>query len=155
MDSPRDVPARRSQATGTGRRAFLGTVAGSLVALAGCLSSGSGDDASFDDWLEGANGYDGMADRTGTDETTVQVGAGGGLAFAPAAIEVDVGTTVVWEWTGRGSSHNVVERDGAFESEYYGAEGETFSHTFEEAGEFAYFCTPHRGQGMRGGVAVR
>ncbi len=128
---------------------------GSALALAGCLRSGSGDSVDYDEWLDGSNGYESVVDRTGTDETTVQVGTEGGLAFTPAAIEIDPGTTVVWEWTGKGGGHNVVARDGTFESQLYSDAGETFSYTFEESGEFPYYCEPHRPSGMQGGVAVR
>jgi halocyanin-like protein len=153
--APRDATDEGTDAerpTPRTRRAVLGLAAGSLAGIAGCLGGGT---QGYDDWVTSIGNYDGVVDMTGTERPTVAVGANGGLDFAPAAIAVDAGTTVVWEWTGRGSSHNVVERDGAFRSEYHVEQGATFEHTFEEAGEFAYFCEPHRGQGMKGGVEVR
>lgn len=33
--------------------------------------------------------------------------------------------------------------------------GESFSHTFESAGAYRYFCVPHEGAKMRGVVVVR
>lgn len=130
------------------RRTVLGaTASGLAVSLAGCL----GDD---DDWLETANGYQGTVDRTGRAETQVAVGAGSGLSYDPAAIRVSQGTTVVWEWTSFGGSHNVVEENGVFESELMSSEGETFSHTFTEPGFYRYICTPHQTQGMLGVVEV-
>ncbi|MFC6952931.1 halocyanin domain-containing protein [Halorubellus litoreus] len=142
-----------------GRRALLAATAGTAAAaLAGCLSGGGGDggDGELDDWLGDLDEYDGPVDRTGESEVAVAVGAGSdGLAFDPLAVEVDVGTTVVWEWTGRGGRHNVVDRDGAFASEYHDDEGATFSHTFEETGTYAYYCEPHQALGMKGGVRVR
>ena len=35
-----------------------------------------------------------------------------------------------------------------------GEEGETFTRTFETAGDYAYYCEPHRGAGMNGAVTV-
>lgn len=135
------------------RRTLLGTGAGAVAALAGCLGGGSGDD-DYENWFSGVDNYDGETDMTGESEVTVSVGADDGLAFAPAAIIVDSGTTVTWEWTGNGGRHNVVERDDAFRSEYHDSEGATFEHTFEEAGTFPYYCEPHRAAGMKGGVRV-
>ena len=148
--------------TDTDRRTFikLAGVAAVAPAVAGCSSGeGSGDGGDvpdeIDDYLSGANGYDGaLEDRTGESRTTVEVGAGGGLAYAPAAIRVDAGTTVVFEWTGEGGGHNVVDEDGGFESDLYSDAGATFEHTFEEAGNYRYYCDPHKASGMKGGVVV-
>jgi plastocyanin len=67
--------------------------------------------------------------------------------FAPAAIEVPVGTTVTWRWEGE-EEHNVVG-DG-FESPVQ-TEGE-FAQTFAEPGTYDYRCTLH--VFMRGEVVV-
>ncbi|MFO8114933.1 MAG: halocyanin domain-containing protein [Halorubrum sp.] len=128
------------------RRELLAAVGtASAVGLAGCtgmlLPGGDGDDAE-------------TVDRTGEETASVTVGADGGLAFAPAALRVDVGTTVVWEWTGVGGSHNVVDRDGAFESDLAAEEGFTFEHEFATPGTYEYVCTPHQTQGMAGTVEV-
>lgn len=141
----------------SGRRAVLGTL-GSVLALgvAGCLG-GSNEDIEADtygEWFRGANNFEGTADRTDRDTVSVAVGAGQGLAFDPAALRITTGTTVRWEWTGRGASHNVHEETGVFESEYYFEEGETFEYTFEEPGVYRYVCDPHRTQGMIGAVDV-
>jgi len=59
-------------------------------------------------------------DRTGQEAMTIEVGAegnGGALAFGPAAVQVDPGTTVVREWTGEGGQHNVVVRDEGADAE--------------------------------------
>jgi halocyanin-like protein len=110
-----------------------------------------------EEFLSDASNYDSPVDETGSDQVTVQVGAegnDGNFAFEPAAVRVSSGTEVVWEWTGQGGGHNVVHEDGAFESEITDEEGFTFSHTFEEAGNFLYFCEPHRSVGMKGAVIV-
>lgn len=149
------------------RRRFVLATGATIAAstLAGCGSDGGnggnggdgGNDVpqEIDDYLSDANEYDGsIADQTGEDEVTVDVGGGNGLAFTPPAIRIDSGTTVTWEWTGEGGTHNVVHEDGEFESELYSEAGATFEHAFEEAGNYRYYCNPHRGSGMLGGVVV-
>lgn len=151
------------------RRAFL-AVAGSLavgvpVALAGCTGSarsngdayapaGERSDADYDEWLDGVDGYDGPVDRTGHAEAVVEVGAGRGLAFDPAAVRVSRGTTVVWEWTGRGGHHDVRSIDGTFASERTDAAGARFAHPFAESGVYRYVCSPHETMRMKGVVIV-
>jgi len=139
---------------GSSRRTVLAGVA--AVLTAGCLGGSEGDIESdtYGDWFRGANNFEGTIDRTDRSELTVVVGADSGLAFDPAAVRVSAGTTVVWEWTGRGGQHNVAEEDGVFESDLYFDEGETFSHTFDEPGVYRYVCTPHQTQGMLGAVEV-
>lgn len=152
------------------RRAFV-KVAGVTAlapAAAGCSGNGNGGGNGdgnggssdvpdeLDEYLSDANEYDGtIADHTGEDEVTVDVGTGdNGFGFSTAAIRIDTGTTVVWEWTGEGGAHNVEDEDGEFESDLYSEEGETFEYTFEDSGNYRYFCNPHRSNGMLGGVAV-
>jgi len=114
--------------------------------------------AEVEEYLAETSNYDGtVEDQTGSDTVEVEVGAegnGGNFAFAPPAVRVDSGTTVRWVWTGAGAGHNVVDEDGAFESETVTEEGHEFEHTFEEAGTSLYFCTPHKGVGMKGAVIV-
>jgi halocyanin-like protein len=139
------------------RRTLLVTAAS--VAGVGCIggggSGGGGEDDSYGDWFDGVDNFDGEVDRTGQDETGVMVGVDDGLAYGPPAIIVTPGTTVVWEWTGKGGGHNVVADDGTFGSELTKEAGHTFEQTFADPGLFRYFCTPHRDLGMRGGVRVR
>jgi len=163
------------------RRFVLGTAAVAATgALAGC--SGNGDDGNGNGGAEDdANGngaaddptsrvetflgdndallYDGtIEDATGQDEVVIDCGAGdNGFAFDPAAVRVDPGTTVTWEWTGRGGGHNVVsepDSDFEFESERTDEEGYSFEETLDEEGAALYVCVPHRAQGMYGGVVV-
>lgn len=165
------------------RRTFLGGTVAIAAGMAGCSGGGtasggggSGEDASdetqaadsdggsddsvpseVEEYLADTNNYDGVVDETGASEVTVTVGTeanGGNFGFGPAAVRVSSGTTVVWEWNGLGSSHNVVEEDGSFESELVMEEGHTFSQTFEESGVIQYYCTPHRTMGMKGVVVV-
>ncbi|WP_410765078.1 halocyanin domain-containing protein [Haloferax sp. DFSO60] len=157
------------------RRTFLRVTAVStgIALLAGCTGGASsgdqsgGDDGtangdggesrdkpSFDGWFDRTPNYDGVHDRTGEETVTVEVGAGNGYVFEPAAVKVSPGTTVVWEWTGAGGSHNVQEVDGVFESELAAQEGVTFEYTFDETGEYKYRCVPHETLGMVGIVVV-
>jgi halocyanin-like protein len=166
------------------RRTFLqlGSLA-AVGSLAGCLfgSPGNGggaadsststpsptatatptpEPASFDygDWFADTDNFDGTVDARGQSEVTVAVGAegnGGAFAFDPPAIHVDPGTTVVWEWTGNGGTHNVVELDESFASgDPVEDAGTTFERTFEEQGMYKYYCSPHRSLGMKGAVVV-
>jgi len=121
--------------------------------------SGSGSGVSLSSrassYLQDANLYDGtVADKTGQSEVTVKVGGGeNGFAFDPPAIHVDKGTTVVWEWTGKGGSHNVVAESTAFDSGSPQSSG-TFSQTFDQDVTYTYYCNPHKATGMKGVVRV-
>ena len=111
------------------------------------------------EWLSDVGNYDGtVADRTGQNEVSVTTGAegnDGNFAFEPAAVRIETGSTVTWEWTGKGGSHNVVADSGAdFESDLVSEEGFTFEQTFESSGVITYYCTPHRGVGMKGAIIV-
>ena len=103
----------------------------------------------------------GYEDLRGQDTVTVDVGAegnGGNLAFSPAGVWIDPGTTVVWEWTGKGGSHNVQTADGPaeLESPLTSTAGYTYEFTFteEHVGITNYQCSPHATLGMLGTVAV-
>ena len=72
--------------------------------------------------------------------------------FSPANAAVPVGATVVW--VNEGGAHNTQSEDGLWASEVSGDKGEHFEFTFDEAGEFGYFCMPHHGLGMAGTVRV-
>ncbi len=97
--------------------------------------------------------------RSGT--VTVVVGPGNELAFEPADITIERGTTVRWVW--EGDNHNVVvdsQPDGADwqgtpggEEEFYNA-GYEYSHTFETVGIYDYYCTPHQSAGEVGSIEV-
>jgi halocyanin-like protein len=134
----------------TRRRLVAGVAVAGLSA--GCLEST--DEGPYDGYLANANGFDGVVDRTDADSVTIAVGAGEGLAFGPAAIRVSSGTTVVWEWTGRGNRHNVVSEDDRLSSDYYVQEGNTYQETLSESGVIRYYCSPHRSGGMLGVVEV-
>ncbi len=149
--------------SGATRRSLLRaaglTAVGGLSALAGCTGDAQSGDSTerFDGYLANVDDAEEVRDRTDAESVSITVGAqgnGGNLAYAPAAVRVAADTTVTWEWTGAGGSHNVVHEGGAFESTLVTDADHTFTHTFETAGTFRYYCTPHKGLGMRGVVVV-
>lgn len=127
-------------------------------ALAGCSQSsaeaGDPDRPDFDGFLANANGYDGVVDATGESVVTVTVGGGDGLSFVPGAVQIDAGSTVRWEWSGTGGTHNVRAEDGSFESEYATEAGTTFERTLDTPEVVKYVCVPHEASGMKGVVLV-
>ena len=91
----------------------------------------------------------------------VRVAADSELKFAPESFEVATGETVRWVWEGGG--HNVVPDSTPSGSDWEGTpggsgdtydEGYEYSHTFEVAGEYEYYCAPHRSLGMEGSFTV-
>jgi halocyanin-like protein len=116
---------------------------------------GSGGEVDYGGWFENTSNFDGTMDMRGQSEVTVEVGAqgnGDAFAFAPAAIRVDPGTTVVWEWTGEGGGHNVQAENDAYVSEIK-QEG-SYAVQFDGSGVSTYFCLPHQSAGMNGAVVV-
>lgn len=115
------------------------------LVVAGC----GGDD---DD--DGGGGGGGAA-------TTEQPAGGGGggaevslkdIQFGPSEVTVSVGDTVTW--TNEDSVDHDVTADSFSSGEAGGlAGGDTFEHTFDEAGTFDYVCTVH--PGMEGTVVVK
>ena len=146
------------------KRAGGAATAGAVGAAATSTASAQSD--LYGGYLAETGNFDGTtADATGMSEVTVAVGAGtSGLLFDPAAIVVDPGTTIKWEWTGNGGAHNVYNDDQLstvderlFDSEEaVDATGVQYEFTFESAntGTHPYACSPHRALGMRGVVAV-
>jgi plastocyanin len=73
------------------------------------------------------------------------------FSFAPATATVPVGTTVTW--TNRDDiPHNVVSPEQKFKSPVLDT-NERFSHTFDVAGTYKYYCSIH--PRMTGQVVVR
>ncbi|WP_256404829.1 halocyanin domain-containing protein [Haloplanus ruber] len=138
------------------RRGFLTVVAGAAATAAAAGTATA--QASFDGWMSDVGNYSEVTDATGQDEVTITVGAegnGGAFAFGPPAVQIDPGTTVVWEWNGEGGQHNVVaEEGGDFESDLTAEAGTTFEQTLDSEGVVKYFCQPHRALGMKGVVVV-
>jgi plastocyanin len=70
------------------------------------------------------------------------------LKFLPPAIEVEAGTEVTWRFVDGSVPHNVKGEGFASENLVRG----TFSHRFEQAGDYRYTCDLHAG--MDGRVVV-
>jgi plastocyanin len=131
-----------------------------LALLLACMAlalvaAGCGDD---DDDDGGGGGAATTEQPAGGGEDGGGGGGGGGtevsmegIAFQPAEVTVGVGDTVTW--TNNDSVGHDVTAD-SFSSGDPGAMagGDTFEHTFEEAGTFDYVCTVH--PGMEGSVVV-
>jgi plastocyanin len=65
------------------------------------------------------------------------------FSFQPAHIQVQAGATVTWTHGVDSEPHTVSADDGAFDSGNLDGEGATFKFTFQEAGEYSYFCRIH------------
>ena len=62
--------------------------------------------------------------------------------YSVNVLTIPVGTTITWSNNDPGMIHTVTSVDGVFDSGFLN-EGDTWSYTFEEPGEFEYLCTPH------------
>jgi nitrite reductase (NO-forming) len=118
--------------------------------------------------IVGGEGHDMTPSEEGATETTVAAAPAGGetveimagsSAFqdmdspneftdgeSPADYSVNVltvkaGTTVTWS-NQDNMMHTVTAVDGSFDSGFMDA-GQTWSYTFDEPGEYEYFCSPH------------
>jgi plastocyanin len=75
--------------------------------------------------------------------------------FEQREITIPVGTTVVWTMSAQ-RPHTVTSDEGLFDSGTL-QDGDTYSYTFSEAGDYPYYCVFHGGpggQGMAGVVIV-
>jgi len=64
---------------------------------------------------------------------------------------ITLGTTVTWTNNDTGMVHTVTAVDGSFDSAIL-QPGQSFSYTFNDPGDFEYFCSPH--PWMRARVSV-
>ncbi|MGH2723611.1 MAG: cupredoxin domain-containing protein [Actinomycetota bacterium] len=85
------------------------------------------------------------AGGAGGDEVAVQ-----GFAFKPGTLEVAPGTEVTWT-NQDPADHTVTAEDDSFGSDAL-AKGQSFSVTFEDTGQVAYFCAIH--PTMKGTIKV-
>lgn len=137
-------------------RAPKATLAGALIlpalliALSGCAGSQPSPTMPSE-----TSGTDQSAEVGENVVTTI------GLKFMPKDLTVKVGTTVTWQ-NGEAIGHTVTSGawgdvnestglrgvqnpDGLFDHDLApkGQEGDTFSYTFDEPGEYLYYCQPH------------
>ena len=87
----------------------------------------------------------------------VTVGPGFNLVFDPASVTIQPGDQVKWTWGSSGhstTSGSPGMPNGIWDSGIQN-QGATFTRTFNSAGTFPYYCTPHGGCcGMVGTVMV-
>lgn len=124
------------------RRLLVALLAVGTLLVAACGDDGD-DDATSDDSTVTTEAMEEESDDAADDDASG--GAEGqatisGLTFQPDPIEISVGTTV--EWTNEdGVGHTVSAEDDSFDE---GVDpGGTASVTFDEAGEYEYFCGIH------------
>lgn len=100
----------------------------------------------------GANGNGSGGGEVPSDEIWMSASA-----FQPADREVEVGTTITWINTSSVmhtvTSGPIDDHDGLFDSGNMNPQDE-FEYTFDEPGEFPYFCRPHAAQQMAGTITV-
>jgi plastocyanin len=153
------------------RRRFLGWGASALVTgLAGC---GGGDGSLVPSRTDTSGSTATGATRDTAGSAAVVVKMTDDLAFRPETVEITAGETVTWTNVGT-YPHTVTAyadgipdggeyfASGGFESERaarvesggYVEEGDSYSHAFETAGVYEYYCIPHEYAGMVGTVEV-
>jgi plastocyanin len=77
-----------------------------------------------------------------SNSTVVKIVANAGSnSFSPNPVDIKVGETVTWINDDFGR-HTVTSKDGVFDSGMMG-KGQSFSYTFDKAGEYTYHCEPH------------
>lgn len=75
-----------------------------------------------------------------------------GSSFSPNAVTIDAGMTI--RWVNGGPVTHTITPDGhsSWSSQTVSTEGQTFEHTFNNAGSFPYLCQLHAG--MTGTITV-
>ncbi len=86
-------------------------------------------------------------------DITIPRGAGtpGAIGYAPANFTTTAGKTVTWANKDT-TTHTVTGTTGLFDSGIL-SPGQTYTHTFAQAGVYSYYCTLH--SWMKGNVTVR
>jgi plastocyanin len=123
-------------------------IAGAIVAMY-VLSSNYGE--LRDLAVEGSGNSIQETTTIPSNSTVVKIVANAGSnSFSPNPVEVKVGEIVTWINNDSGR-HTITSKDGTFDSGVMG-KGQSFSFTFDKAGQYPYFCSPH--PGMVGTVVV-
>jgi halocyanin-like protein len=101
----------------------------------------------------------GLSDKSSTDDAA-KTSAASNYKFEPEVIKIEKGDTVTWEMesgmhTVTAYENRIPDDAEAFDSGMLsGKTGESFSHTFDVAGVYDYYCSPHEFKGMVGTVVV-
>jgi plastocyanin len=88
-----------------------------------------------------------------TSELTVPMA---NFVFNPTEVVIPVGTTVIWV-NQDGAPHTATADDGTLFKSDLLSKGQSFKHSFDQVGEFAYYCELHGGAGgqdMAGKIKV-
>jgi len=72
--------------------------------------------------------------------------------FVPTKLTVSAGTTVVWTNNGE-NSHNTTSFNGLWDSGLL-THGQSYQHTFSQAGAYRFLCSQHFLEGMTGTITV-
>lgn len=94
-----------------------------------------------------------LSQENGTEAVNIDLVKIEGYKYSPEKITVKKGTTVTWENFDL-APHTVTVEDGIGsgpDSKLFG-KGEKFTYTFNEVGNFPYYCKPH--PYMKGEVVV-
>ena len=86
----------------------------------------------------------------------ITMGSGGNLIFDPSDVTIDAGDTVHFV-NGMLPPHNIIvegREDLSRESLMF-PPGESQDITFADAGDYNFFCAPHKGAGMTGTIHVK
>ncbi len=159
------------------KTAFAGALAlpALVLALSGCTGPQSSQTPSPNDTSQGQPAEPDASESAESAEEADPAAAGEeviaiGLEFEPADLTVPAGTTVRWT-NGEAITHTVTSgpwgevnedsglrgtqtADGMFDHTLspMGSDGDTFEFTFDEPGEYQYYCKPHLG--MFGTITV-
>ena len=85
----------------------------------------------------------------------ITIGSDGNLVFAPNELSITAGESVTFT-NGDLPPHNMVVTDHPelSHSDLAFVGGESFTVTFDEAGDYEFQCEPHAGAGMKGVIHV-
>lgn len=150
------------------RRGFIASGGLLVAALAGCTGGDGGDQEPETGTTTTATtatpttttSPPTTTTTTTTRETLVEVGPGGNFTFTPGTdepVRVGAGAAVRFVW--RSGGHNIVVGSQPPAASWTGHEpiesaGFETTHTFEEPGEYEFWCGPHKGLGMVGLLVV-
>ncbi|RJT07116.1 plastocyanin/azurin family copper-binding protein [Halococcus sp. IIIV-5B] len=136
---------------------------GGLTGLTGCSSSSAGGDGNTDSGETGNTN----SSSNGETNTILMITEGSEYYFDPIGLFVESGETITFEndsgghsatayqeGTGSASVTRIPDGAEAWDSGVLSQPNATFEYTFETAGTYDYFCTPHKSLGMVGRVVV-
>ena len=86
----------------------------------------------------------------------VTIGPNFELVFSPSSVTIHTGDQVKWTWASSGhstTSGSPGQPNGIWDSGLHN-QGATFTHTFNSAGTFPYYCIPHGGCCMMVGTVM-